>query len=375
MIRPKLVALDTASWDWLAREKTDVASRVLNLLGQGALVPFFTGTHLDELMQHGNRNVVDARQCLLRGLPFVSYLQGREGHNDVGWWLDLCELEMGILCDKHDASADVVLQESRDRFTVRFCSGVELYERNIQQWEFYRLLESAFRNTPETASLAHFSLPGVNVKQRIPKPTDRVDYRTADEFQKVVASQLDWFTNKLKTDGDRRLRNPEELAARHLREIIEESELHFGGSANPVDSLLAQAGIERARLPPNATIDDVGYEATFIGQLRVHERRLKLPTGTLKQFVRQEQVPSWMVWREVDRAMRRLQKAEGSSLADKWMVPFALYIAAFEADKRVCHCIRDAARSEPLIERIENAVFRRRGSEDLVVTLERLAAQ
>lgn len=375
MIRPKLVALDTASWDSIARQKTDAASRILNLLAHGSLIPFFTGTHFDELMQHGNRNVVDARQSLLRRLPFVSYIQGREGYNDVGWWLDLCELEMGILCDTHDASADVVLKEAQNRFTTRFCSGAELYERNVEQWEHYRRLEPMFRNTPETASLAQFSLPGVNLDQRIPKATERAVYRSAGEFRRVVASQLDWFAEKLRADGDKRLQDPEKLAAKHLRELIEESEPLLGADGDVIERLLAHSGVERERLPAEATIHDVGYEATFIGHLRVHERRLRLPRGALKQFVRQDQVPSWIVWREVDRAMRRLQKAEGSSLADKWMVPFALYVDRFEVDKRVFHCVRDAARSNPLLRRVQDRLFRRRSMEELAQTLAGFAAK
>lgn len=91
--------------------------------------------------------------------------------------------------------------------------------------------------------------------------------------------------------------------------------------------------------------------------------------------MRQEQVPSWIVWREVDRAMKRLQKAEASSLADKWMVPFALYVDGFEADKRVCHCIRDALPSHSLLKTVHDHVFRRRNLEDLGEKLEALVRE
>jgi glutathione S-transferase len=141
-----------------------------------------------------------------------------------------------------------------------------------------------------------------------------------------------------------------------------------------LEKMLAQAGVERSRLPDNPTIDDAGYEGTFIGHFSVHERRLGLPAGTLKQFVRQEQMPSWIVWREVDRKMKRLSKAEGSSLADGWMVPFALYLDRVEADKRVCHCMREALESHPLVKAAYARVFRRKSFEDLTGQLEALAA-
>src|SRR5260221_13644129 len=105
MFRPKLVSLDTASWNLLEKQKDPAAKRVFQVFGSGSVIPFFTGTHLDELMQHGNRDLVASRQLMLRRLPFVCYLQGRNpGYGDVGWLLDLCEAEMGILCEIHDAT-------------------------------------------------------------------------------------------------------------------------------------------------------------------------------------------------------------------------------------------------------------------------------
>jgi hypothetical protein len=126
-------------------------------------------------------------------------------------------------------------------------------------------------------------------------------------------------------------------------------------------------------LPHNPTIEDVGYEAMFVGHFRTHERRLNLPPGTLKRFVRQEQVPSWVVYREVDRMMKRLQKAEGSSLGDKWVVGFALYLDGLEVDQRVYHCIRQASKSHPLMRTVESRVFRRKSLSDLAMILERIA--
>ena len=374
MFRPKLVSLDTASWDLLTKEQNDAARRVLNLFASGSVIPFFTSTHLDELMQHGNRTVVDARQAMLRRLRFVTYLQGcNSGHGDVGWLLDLREAEMGVLCEVRGATTDVVLERVRETIVNRFCSGAELYERNIEQWEWYRQLAPAFRNTPEVASLAQFPLPGVNLKERIPASSDDVEFRTAEEMRRVLFNQFDWLVDKLKTDGDPRLKDHEKVAAKFLREIVEDSEPLVNSPGDLLEKLLAQAGVERSRLPPNPTIEDVGYEATFAGHFRVHERRLRLPVGTLKQFVRQEQVPSWIVWREVDRTMKRLRKAEGSSLADKWMVPFALYVDKFETDKRVCHCIREALPSHPLLKIVHARIFRRSSLEDLAGKLEALA--
>jgi hypothetical protein len=136
------------------------------------------------------------------------------------------------------------------------------------------------------------------------------------------------MSHRLKQDGDRRLRSSQheqtdKVAATLYSEVLQESSPLYEMDGDPVDNLLGLYGVERSRLPARPTHADVGYEAIFVAQHRVFERRLGLPTGTLRQSLRQEQLPSWVVWREVDREVKRLLRAEGSSLTDKMLLPFA----------------------------------------------------
>lgn len=74
---------------------------------------------------------------MVRRLPFVTYIGGRNaGHGDVGWFLDLLEAKMAVLCEVHGATADCVFERVRETIVNRFCSGAQLWERNIEQWEW-----------------------------------------------------------------------------------------------------------------------------------------------------------------------------------------------------------------------------------------------
>src|SRR5438132_817084 len=124
MLKPKLVSFDTASWDLLTKEQSAACSRILKLFASGSVIPFFTSTHLEEMMQHGNRSVVETRQIMLRRLPFVTYLGGRNsGHGDVGWLLDLREAEFEMLCEQPQATAVMVVERVKGRCELLLLGG------------------------------------------------------------------------------------------------------------------------------------------------------------------------------------------------------------------------------------------------------------
>src|SRR5439155_24616285 len=70
-----------------------------------------------------------------------------------------------------------------------------------------------------------------------------------------------------------------------------------------------------------------------------------------------------------------LKKAEGSSLNDAMIVPFALYIDAVEVDKRVFHCVQQRRSRHPLMDRVVARLFCSKGLRDLASKLETMAAK
>lgn len=125
---------------------------------------------------------------------------------------------------------------------------------------------------PEAASLAQFTLPDVNLKAKIPASSDDLEFRTAEEVRDFFANRFDWLVNKLKTDGDPRLKDPESVAVKFLKEIVEDMDPLLSVPGDVLEKLLSHAGVERSRLPKNPTVEDGGYESTFVGQFCVHER-------------------------------------------------------------------------------------------------------
>jgi len=291
---------------------------------------------------------------------------------------------MRVLLDSPDATLGFIVEQARPKLINGFARGVDLYDSNIEWWVFYRenFASYSLASSADIASFCHFPTPNApDLDAPLPKSSKGLALRSKEAIARLINESAGSLIHRLKEDGDRRLwsnerlRPPEEMAYELLNHVYESKSVLHEMEGDFFENLLRSGGIERERLPPNPTYGDAVYEATFVPSLGVHERRLNLPAGTLRQFVRQDRLPSWIVWRQTTQAMKTLKKAEGSSLNDAMIVPFALYIDAVEVDKRVFHCVQQRRSRHPLMDRVVARLFCSKGLRDLASKLETMAAK
>jgi hypothetical protein len=383
---PRLVAIDSASWARIAYDiRAADAKRILKIFDSGRVVPLFTEFHVEELVRHKNDTVFRSRVELIRSLPFVAFPKRPEPIGNIGNSLEARELEMRVLLDWPDATLDFVVDKVRPKLINGFARGVDLYDSNIKWWIFYRKNFASYilASSADIASFCHFPTPNApDLDAPLPKSSKGLALRSKQEIARLINESAGSLVHRLKEDGDRRLlrandrlRPAEEIAYELLNHVYESTAVLHEMDGDFFENLLRSAGIERDRLPPNPTYGDAIYETTFVPALGVHERRLNLPPGRLRQFVRQDRVPSWIVWRQTNQAMKTLKKAEGSSLNDAMIVPFALYIDAVEVDKRVFHCVQHRRSRHPLMDTVIARLFCSKGLRDLASKLETMATE
>ncbi|WP_397381649.1 hypothetical protein [Prosthecobacter sp.] len=349
--------------------------RIFAVFNSGGIIPFLTSTHLEELAHHENDVVVAQRIDFIRRIPHIAF--PNDALDDyVGGPLELRENEMGEVLTHSKASHEEVVAAVKPSVTSGYLSGRDFCERFEESWMANRKMLSSYalRQNAEVASVTHFSLPGYGWDDRFPDPHEASVLRPREEARLMFGHMAGWLSEKMQTKGDHRLRSnskvTDQMAGKLYSEVFEESAQLHTLNGNPVENLLKLYEVDRERLPPKPTHGDVGYEAIFIAQHRIFERRLLLPSGTLRSSLRQDTVPSWVIWREVDREVKRLAHAEGSSLMDKMLLPFSLYLDAFEVDKRIYHCVRQAAKRCPLVKQIEQKIFKSGGIDALASSLE-----
>jgi hypothetical protein len=383
MQRPALVCLDSSTWGLLSKDivRDKAASHVLSLLNEGNIIPFFTAHHVLELTQHENDDEFKVRVAFLRTLKFVAFHKLKPEKANIGDLLNLRELEIEeVLKDSH-ITPEKVVERVRPRLVNGFTTGDELCDMNAEWWAFYRknFAVEMRAHEAEIASISH--MPQPNYRERIPE-VGASRLRSREEVLRALNRASGRVADELRANGDPMLlrtgshaQSPEELSRQFHIELWQENLALFDSTGDPFDLMLARDGVRRDRLPKKATIADVGYEAIFVKVMRKHESRLGLPSGAVDS-IRQDRLPSWIVWKEMDRSMKRhLRKAEGSSLIDKCIGPFGLYTDALELDKRGLESIRQGGSRHSLLRQLGEHTFRRRSWGDLVKQLEKIASR
>ena len=100
-----------------------------------------------------------------------------------------------------------------------------------------------------------------------------------------------------------------DLAHELMKESYDETVAVIKQGGSPRDVMITSYGVDESRLPPNATEDDVAFEAIFFQNLRLHARRLSLPFEDIASVAYQDKMPSWIVWREIKRLTPGLKNA------------------------------------------------------------------
>jgi hypothetical protein len=372
--RPKLICLDTSTWGNLARDvgKDKDAQRVIEIIQDGTMIPYITWHHLAELMHHGNDSVVSSRIALIRSLNFIAFSRQPEEVANVGSALDVKDKEICQLLLHPHASHLQIINSARDQLTNGFMSGKQFCQKNEDWWSLYRNQYSHEVTTKmaEIAAISHF--PTTNEDELIPEMHGKYKVCSSEQAAHHFSVLEKELNTRLRNNVKKPLTNPDDLAFELMYEAYQDGINDYGEQKEGMEWFLKKFDIELERLPKNPAVGDMGEEAVFIKQLAIHERRLNLPTGTLRQALRKEMLPSWIVGQCLSREIKRLPKAESGNLNDKMIATFGLYVDHIQLDKRIRHCIKKLAKTSELFQIINNRLIKSSDHKGLVSELEEI---
>jgi hypothetical protein len=127
LICPKLIALDSSTLGFLARDRlTDAAAgRVVELLNTDPLLPYLSGEHITELNQHAVQTIRLARMDFLSSLPLVASFRSPEGQPVFGSYGHLQRAEIVTLLRDPSLTLDQVMDQVRPIVCSGCSSGRE----------------------------------------------------------------------------------------------------------------------------------------------------------------------------------------------------------------------------------------------------------
>ena len=367
---PRFAVLDTASISNAAANPHDLAVKELTgIFRAGNWVPFVTYHLLEEIACHEGDDVFEMRIDFLAQLPWIAYLRQPEQSPDVGSILDLRSYEIDFLDSHPGATHEDVVDAIRPKIRSGFCSGQDFVANNLEWWRFFRerFADHVRRRKAHVANLTHFPMADQN--ERFFSSPGRGRVRLKEEAKKKFEEMAGLLERRIRQDGDCRNIDPAIVAARFMQESFET--IRFPGPTGDrfLEQLLENFGIRLDRLPRNPRNEDVGYEGIFVAQMEIHAEQLLRNKAELLETIRKEEIPSWVVWQEIDRRIKNLKKAEIGNLNDKHIPAFGLYVDVLNVDKRIAEILRQAANDHPLLRRVYATVPKKRGFSGMLDSL------
>ncbi|ESZ66643.1 hypothetical protein NL532_10120 [Mesorhizobium sp. C120A] len=345
LIRPKFVALDSSHLGKVAEDKASKDSARLQRAAtfeksfeESGGVLLLCWHHFQELLSHGNEDVAAQRAAYLQSLPLVAAIASFQKEDLVGSVLDLQAFEVAAAFENVSADPEMVRNEAAKRM-FRLTSGADLVRPFLENWSALRAGFSASEErSQEVVAISKSDFAGMS-------DVKIVDLIKGELLPKDAMLQRLWglhgrLAADIKERGDDRIVDPELTS----REFFEDVVSRYGAIStdNPALRILEMFGVGMSEIGPNTTVADVGDLATFRKKLVLLNYRLGLPLPEVVAKVKEERLPSGIIFNAIRTLHPDTRKWDGSELTDWHMSCLAAYADVTYVDKRTHEAFRIA---------------------------------
>lgn len=356
LIVPRLIALDSSIIGNVARDfyhskqqNQKKAMHFLDCLSSKDLIPLITWHYIEELLQHNDEAVVDNRMRFIKSLPMVAWFGSVNSQGVVGSILDIQATELSWLIDNPSITLAVVIQQTKDKL-LKFGSGQDLvsvfnYDEETRKQIRENLAHRQERKR-EIASISH-----AIVSDKEPNSSSNWQLRSPEEAIKVLGILQDNLEGHLITRGDKKLSDHKSVAQEFIKDVYRDGLQLYHNRGDVRENFLKSFGLSPEEIPDKASIEDIGYAATFRKKLKILAEILGINESSFKT-IKEDRCPSWLIWRELDKVLKSANRASGSDIPDKYHSVLALYADILIVDKRFHEIFKQVIRKNASIKKI-----------------------
>lgn len=326
--------------------------------------------HLEELLCHGNEDVVAHRLAWLQSRPTVAWIKPYVGEGGLG---SICDLLIAEL----RAAADIAMSPTEIRGhawqeVIRFGSGAEAMSAYDSIWPHLRTICMArTRRKSEIAAIVQGKIPSVG-KKRL-----RDFLNGSLRHPAEVAQHLQESHSALAEDvarrGDRHVEAPRELASEFLLRVVHEARNFDPASKNVVHDELVRRGVDPHELDPYLPMSEVFDLIEFRQRIDVIADHANVALTPLRTVETMHRIPSWIVERGLRKFRQSRSKNPGSDLVDRHLGCLGAYADLTFVDRRTHEDFLRAKRGRDPLSAILKRVEKRGSAPAMLRALSRLA--
>jgi hypothetical protein len=324
-------------------------------IDDNALIPFFSHHHIQELLQHDDDHIVRDRWSLIKKFPIVAWLRDEMDENLLGTMLDVHAAELRYLLKDRSLNLIEIIKKAKTDI-VTYASGEEFAEYFESTYLAMRSM-GAFnaQKARSIESLSHVREPETdNIKlselnnSRLKSLTEVLKW-SKDYAQTVEKSLVD--------KGDPKLINHSKISHDFVLSVVDDGKaLYKNNELSLHENFVVSSGVDLSQINADSTHGDLQYLAIFNKKMEIVASRCGYDFNKIKMIP--EEIPSWVIWREFDKIIRKENRAHGSNMLDKYMAVLTLYVDYSIVDKRIYECFRQLQNKLPYLREKLNGVVK-----------------
>jgi hypothetical protein len=342
----KFILLDSSILGNLARDyfhldesKRSVARNLILELTRSGCVPFLCWHQFEELIKHKNDDVVWNRIALLKSLPAVAWIEANSGER-LGSIIDLLRAECETILAHPDFTIHQVRNATREAIFA-FGSGADAIEQYDDIWPDLRpILWEKEERTRENVAISRAEVVDISEEKLSSYLSGRV--RSGDDAKLVLASLRKKMTKEISSRGDRRISDPEAVAADFYADIESDGAAFAATASTDPTAALEHLGVRVSDFGPEARMKDVMALSEFRAKLKVVHKSFNIPWEIFEAAIAIDMVPSWAIQNALSLHGQKRNEHKGSELNDRYLASFAPYCALTYVDAQVKEDIRRA---------------------------------
>lgn len=362
LLSPRLIALDSAHYIQLIRDTNASNSTAIRQaknfqeeLTTKGYVPFFTFSHVAELLKYRDVSTVRNRVAFFQKLPAVAWTAKFEIPEMLGSPADVFAAEVTAAAAHPEMSVFDIRVAARKK-VIKFGSGQDLMKPFLGEWQALQphLIESERKNR-EIMALAGSKY--LSNEQRRFDEFEKIQINSAQDSRRYLAEMQQMVGKDVKKYADKKL-DRSEFINEFFQEITSLGD-ELRNNENPTKRFLEYFGIEKEHLVGISSVDALGELATFFKQLELAARITGTDIVTLKKSASIKAIPSWIIQSLLRKHRDRELRRDGSELVDRHLACLAAYADITFVDKRTKENARRVTMKDPnfprLVNRIEQA--------------------